>query len=464
MGESARSSGRLVALVESIQAVGEARELSELCEAVFAVLGRFVPVTSAALLLRDGEHLEVAGFMGAQEGLCPGERVELSEDLPATRAVRSGQPHVERGEGRAVVAVPMLAGGDSIGVVQLACQEPSECSEETLVLLNGLASSAGVALRNLRSLDELAGEKSRLQAILECSADAIVTTDQGGRVTFFSRGAEQMFGYAAADVLGHQVTEFYLEGEKGARRVQLHIQDEGQVRNLEVWFKTASGERVPTSLSASVLRDHEGRVLGTLGVLKDITVEKRLERKLSYTIEMLQDANESLGRLAVTDELSGLKNQRFFYRKLEEELLRAERTRREVSLLLIDIDKFKRFNDSHGHQVGDRVIHEMGRTISASIRQIDHGCRYGGEEFTIILPETPLESALVVAQRIRTEFARREAWQELGLDPPTLSIGVGEFEGSGEREGTPDVDGLVRQADAAMYRAKNRGGDGIETA
>ena len=328
-------------------------------------------------------------------------------------------------------------------------------------MLVSLAELAAVALSNLRARAALQAEQQRLRAILECSADAIVTTDRGGRVTFFSPGAQDMFGYSETDVLGQRVSEYYLEGEKEARRVQGHIESEGRVRNLEVWFRTAEDQRVPASLTASLLRDREGQVLGSLGVLKDITVEKRLERKLSYTIEMLQEANENLGRLAMTDSLSSLKNQRFFHRKLEEELLRSGRTGRPVSLLLIDIDKFKRFNDDHGHQVGDRVIQEMGHTILESIRKIDHGCRYGGEEFTVVLPETTEEQALVVAQRIQSVFAARPAWEELGLAPPTLSIGLAET--TEERTEHVSTDDLVREADDAMYRVKARGGDGIET-
>ena len=126
----------------------------------------------------------------------------------------------------------------------------------------------------------------------------------------------------------------------------------------------------------------------------------------------------------------------------------------------MDIDKFKKFNDSYGHQVGDRVIQEMGATILQSIRKIDHGCRYGGEEFVVILPETSVDNGLIVARRIAQTFGTASTWPELGIDPPTLSIGVACSEGGDE---SVDADALVKRADDAMYRVKRRGGNGVES-
>ena len=102
----------------------------------------------------------------------------------------------------------------------------------------------------------------------------------------------------------------------------------------------------------------------------------------------------------------------------------------------------------------------MGATILQSIRKIDHGCRYGGEEFVVVLPESPVDSGLIVGRRIASTFASTPAWAELGIDPPTLSIGVSCQEGG--EEGV-DADGLVKRADDAMYAVKRRGGNGIES-
>jgi diguanylate cyclase (GGDEF)-like protein len=237
--------------------------------------------------------------------------------------------------------------------------------------------------------------------------------------------------------------------------------EQGKLKNYETWVRARSGRGVPASLSASLLYDRDGKVVGTLGVLKDITRQKEMEEKLNYTIEKLQEANEKLEYLAVTDNLSGLYNHRHFYRRLEEEVERSARTKRPLSLLLIDIDRFKTFNDRYGHQVGDRVITEIGRVIWTCIRRVDTGCRYGGEEFTVVLPETRMEQASIVADRIRAAFAGSPLFRELGVDPATLSAGVAEYRPEGGRASAEEI---VRAADEAMYRVKHGGGDGIATA
>lgn len=475
MGANDPLTTKFLALLERSQEISAAGTLHDLCERVLdAAQSVLLHDSVAILLIADEQHLELTAFRGAYQGVRPGLRLPL--DGPGVTAwvaahgtaqvvadVSLDARHVPGGlEGGSELAVPMKLAGRLTGVLDVQRSEVNGFGPEDALLLETLATHAAIAIANLRARDELAREKSRLEALLECSPDAIIATDTRGRITFFSRGAEEMFGYRAEQVLGTAAADHYLEGEKEARRVQRYIQEEGRARNYEAWFKTASGDRLPTSLSASVLKDRDGHVLGTLGILKDITVEKRLERKLSYTIEMLQEANENLGRMAMTDSLSGLKNQRFFRRKLEEELHRSARTRRPVSLLLVDIDKFKRFNDVYGHQVGDRVIQEMGSTILQSIRKIDHGCRYGGEEFTVILPETPPESALVVARRIQATFAQSPAWAEIGVEPPTLSIGLAAPAPGADEAADPEE--VVKRADDAMYRVKRRGGNDVERA
>jgi diguanylate cyclase (GGDEF)-like protein/PAS domain S-box-containing protein len=463
MGDGREGSERLLALLRHQQRVAESddpRAVAErVAEAAHSALG--MDAVGVFLVTWSGRDLELTAHRGDYPHGQPGDRLPLDGDAPAARAVRAGEPlrEPEVGAEPRRVLVPVVAAGTPVGLIDAVRPQRGIAALDEL-LLRSLAGPAAVALGALKVRDELAGEKSRLEAIFQCSADAVITTDPKGTISAFSPGAEELFGFAAKDVVGRPVTDYYLGGEVEARRVQRYLEEEGKVRNYEAWFRTASGEPVPTSLSASVLRDRSGHVLGTLGILKDITSEKRLERKLSYTIEMLQEANENLGRLAVTDGLSGLKNQRFFHRKLEEELLRAQRTGRPLSLLMIDIDKFKRFNDAHGHQVGDRVIQVMGATILQSIRKIDHGCRYGGEEFTVVLPETSPESGTVVARRIQDFFRGSPAWAELGLAPPTVSIGLAAFQEKSRDQ--PDTDALVKQADDAMYRVKRRGGDGIE--
>ncbi len=164
--------------------------------------------------------------------------------------------------------------------------------------------------------------------------------------------------------------------------------------------------------------------------------------------------HEHTRRLAITDGLTGLLNHREFQNRLEAETRRSERYNRPLALVMIDIDHFKTFNDRFGHQVGDRVLQEVARTIRMLVRDIDIPARYGGEEFVLILPETSYDHAKVVAERIRgtvfeKPFRNESTGEELHI---TVSIGIAAF--PGDAKGREE---LIMRSDQALYFAKKEG-------
>lgn len=167
-------------------------------------------------------------------------------------------------------------------------------------------------------------------------------------------------------------------------------------------------------------------------------------------------------RLSLTDGLTGVWNRRYLQLVMGKEIDRAQRFGRSVALLLVDIDHFKKVNDEFGHLCGDEVLVEVTRRLLASIRsQIDTVGRYGGEEFIVLLPETPLEGARVVAEKVRTSIGGRPFTCETGAGEisVTVSIGIASFPEDGRT-----VDDLVHAADLALYRAKQGGRDRVEAA
>jgi diguanylate cyclase (GGDEF)-like protein len=155
--------------------------------------------------------------------------------------------------------------------------------------------------------------------------------------------------------------------------------------------------------------------------------------------------------MALTDGLTGLYNSRHFYHVLEQELLRSERHGHTFSLLMFDLDDFKSYNDRYGHLAGDDLLRELADLIRSLIRRSDTAFRYGGEEFMLILPETPRPDALALAERLRQAvqehaFVVREG---IPLGRITISIGVATYP-----EDAQDVEGLVNAADMALLRAK----------
>jgi len=164
-----------------------------------------------------------------------------------------------------------------------------------------------------------------------------------------------------------------------------------------------------------------------------------------------------LRRLSTCDALTGLYNRRHLDDNLQNEAIRASRQHYDLYLLLIDIDNFKVYNDKYGHQQGDRLLQELARIILRSIREnVDSGYRYGGDEFAATILHANPQQALMVAERLRTEYNAKN------LVPTSLSIGIAKLKNSHKNSHKTleeDLDDLIRKADQALYLAKNNGGD-----
>ena len=178
----------------------------------------------------------------------------------------------------------------------------------------------------------------------------------------------------------------------------------------------------------------------------------RLTTIFNHMVARLREGREALERLTVTDGLTGLYNRRRLMEMLGAEAERAQRGAGPFTVLMIDVDHFKQYNDTHGHQAGDKVLARVGEVLRDVIRQIDTAARYGGEEFLLLLPQTGAEAAADVAERLRKQVSSAA----LDGEAVTVSVGVAEFPGNG---GT--VEAVIAAADAALYRAKADGRDRV---
>jgi diguanylate cyclase (GGDEF)-like protein len=202
-----------------------------------------------------------------------------------------------------------------------------------------------------------------------------------------------------------------------------------------------------------------GEALGvlTLSPAPDDVLATRAERfaeQIGLAVANLR-LRDSLRTQAVRDGLTGLYNRRYFEEAAERELARAKRYHRQLSMMVLDVDHFKRFNDTHGHDAGDSLLREVGQLLRSSVRQSDVACRYGGEEFVLILPESSPEEALRRANQIREAFHRLGlSHHGKALGSVSVSIGIAAYPDHGLER-----DVIVRSADAALYRAKHEGRD-----
>lgn len=170
------------------------------------------------------------------------------------------------------------------------------------------------------------------------------------------------------------------------------------------------------------------------------------------TVREKERLQEEVEQLSITDNLTGLFNHRHFYRTLGAEIARLKRLKTSLSLLMLDLDHFKTYNDLHGHLEGDKVLRKIGEIIRVSIRgNVDSGYRYGGDEFAVLLIGASIDQALDIAERIRISI------EQSGFESITVSIGLAEF------QEVPDLESFVKSADHAMYLCKRRGGNQVCT-
>ena len=187
----------------------------------------------------------------------------------------------------------------------------------------------------------------------------------------------------------------------------------------------------------------------------------RIKRHLQRweRLRELRDTQEELQRMALTDPLTRIGNRATFDLGMKQAAARFRRHRTPYSLLLVDLDHFKQFNDLHGHQAGDHILQQVAAAIKKSTRDTDICCRYGGEEFAIILPDTVAKDAAILARRIHRSIAAVSNTLPLGHQPVTVSIGIS----SAAEVKSGDINKILEQADQALYRAKSNGRNRTET-
>lgn len=222
--------------------------------------------------------------------------------------------------------------------------------------------------------------------------------------------------------------------KNGEKRVESQIEKQNE-----------NGETIYYSIVSTPFRGLVGELLGMVEHITDITTKVKAEM-------LLKESESRYKELSIVDELTGLFNKRHFNETLRHETDRAKRYDRPLTMVIMDIDNFKHFNDTYGHAEGDRVLAAMGRIIAKSIRTIDRGNRYGGEEFTVILPDTPGPEAITVAERIRLAFAAEDFFPRKGEKVnKTVSIGITQF----LPDDTPNS--FIKRADKNLYQAKESG-------
>lgn len=279
-------------------------------------------------------------------------------------------------------------------------------------------------------------QEKQFYSIFDNAPYAIATLDAEGRFRLWNDSAREMFGYSESEARGRELGELLHSGDDDGEAVSVEslLEDTtGGEDFREVEATTRDGETFPINLGIRKW-ELQGMTFYTL-MAEDITERKKYQRKIE--------------RMARRDNLTDLFNRGTFMEKLSEEYQRVERYDQDLSVIMMDVDHFKDVNDTHGHLVGDEILKGIADTLKEDSRATDFPARYGGEEFCVALPETSLDKARGMAERLRKHIQESEYSEGVRV---TCSIGVAEYD-----ESVEDLDDLLNRADEALYQSKESG-------
>ena len=359
-------------------------------------------------------------------------------------------------------------GGGLLNVALLALAQPA-----TLLVFGGLLAQRRQVEQSLllanQSLEakvrertsQLAESEARLRLMADAAPFPLAMNRlSGGQLIYANARAEELFGARLLPERSLRVQDFYVDPAE-RERVSRDLRADGQVRDREVKLKDAAGREFWALISCSVVKSD--KVWYVINGVNDISERKRLEQSLHDAnaalrrhVGEIETLQQGLREQALRDPLTGLFNRRHLDEILPRVLAHMLALHRDVAVLMVDADHFKRINDTYGHRCGDVVLTALGAYLSDHFRSGDIVCRYGGEEFFVLLPGASLEAAHAKACRL-CETVRSLPIEALGHQLSlTLSIGLALSPLHGE-----DAESVVMAADEALYQAKRQGRDRV---
>ncbi len=495
-----RDRTRAVTLFDLLPDLLQAGSALEVWGLALSTLSVLFEVENAAVLVRESgtDRFRVQTASGPLEKTLLSW--SLSLDAPPVadlekhrRPVRVDDPHElsRLGLPEGVERVSLFPVGTGAHVDLVLAVVNRELDADESALLRGFGVQLGVVLENRRLQEDARRRHEQVAAVRSLSQRFLGSLDPEELFRVILDEARKLTGARKGSLMVPEAGNGALRvraavgmAEKVAERLRLRAGEgiAGRVFatgepiivhdiELDPRFRRKNRPRFDTRSFLCLPIRKNGHTVGVLSLSDKATGEPFEPQDLDVLETVLAQAtlaierstywaqSKELRRLSITDGLTGLLNRRYFQERLAEELDRASRHSHPLSLILIDIDHFKHYNDTNGHPAGDKALVLLGRILRASVRAIDVVSRFGGEEFAVILPETRKREAVEIGERIRREV---EAFYFPGEERQpagklTISMGVAAFP-----EDARDLRGLIQRADRALYLAKARGRNRIE--
>ncbi len=327
-------------------------------------------------------------------------------------------------------------------------EQPALDSEGKVIRYDGIA----LDFTSKKSLENrLFNREKRFREIIQSSPVGIFHVDSDNLLLYVNSTFQNFIGEPLCNILGKPWWDF------------IHPEDQEKVRNLwekpkqndqeiviECRLKRPDQEILWTQLRSRFLLDESGKI--TFVTVENITDLKNAHENKSIALRELLGVKKQLEETVRTDPLTGLLNRRGCKEKMDEQLNQFKRYKRPFSVLILDVDHFKSINDTFGHDAGDVVLVDLSRLMENSIRQQDFLCRWGGEEFVLLLTETAISGAKEIAERLRSSVETHHFTYLDNKIPVTISIGISHYS-----EINQDVDSVIKMADNRLYVAKRSG-------
>jgi len=325
--------------------------------------------------------------------------------------------------------------------------------------------------RTLTHLDPKAVIPDKVKATLDLLAEGVVLVDTEEKIVLANLSFAEKTGVDPNKLMGASLSEFDWRSPGSSEAIENYpwtaAMKEGSAQtDFPMSLKRESGETLVFAANSSPIFDPNFNLRGAMATFSDETALQEANSvlldmmdKLRKSQEKVSQQNEELKRLATRDPLTGCFNRRAFFERLESIFNMAQKDSADLSCVMVDVDRFKSINDTHGHSVGDKVIQMVVKLLESKLGNRDNICRYGGEEFCVVLPGTDLDKAEELAEQARSAI---ESYASMGIDTKTelnvtASLGV-----SGITQGASNAMALVDQADKALYRAKELGRNRVE--
>ena len=292
--------------------------------------------------------------------------------------------------------------------------------------------------------------EERYRALVEKANDMVLRTDNKGNFTFINTSMIRITGYEAREIIGkNYLTMVHPDMREDAAEL-FNRQFAEKIKNSysEYPIIKKDGSEIWVGQNTQLIFEN-GKIIGFQAVSRDITERRRLQKEL-------KESEERYRELSIIDDLTQLYNSRYFYNQLKMEIDRIDRHEYPLTLMLLDLDNFKNYNDTYGHIEGDHVLLRLGQLIKRCLRKEDSAYRYGGEEFTIILPLTTKDEGAVTAERIAEEL-RKENFSPVTDKTVNITVSIG----LAQYRKNEDVSAFVNRVDRLMYHGKKNGKDKI---